>query len=429
MKNYIRNSIICIVLLFISPIKTNAQFTLSGEVRPRLEINHGYKDLLGPGLKAGVIFSQRSRLAFEYEHKIFEVKLSVQDVRIWGDEAQLTAQDGMGVSLHEAWGKAKYKDFFIKLGRQELVYDDHRLLGSVNWAQQARSHDAAVLGFEKNGYKLHAAVAYNNDAFDLSKTPYTVAGYRALTFLWFNKTFKEQFKLSVIAIANGVENAAGTTTYFTGTFGPHFQYKGDKVGLTATFYYQLGKTSANVDVRAFMAALSASYKVKKTTLKVGADFLSGTDALDASNTHLRTFNTLYATNHKFYGFMDYFLNIPAHTANGGLVDLQLGVSSKIGKKSSVLLNAHYFLLANNVNDANNVGNALSKGLGGEIDAVYSLKIHEMVGFKLGWSVLIPTNSLDAIDGGSKGRFNTWAWTMFVFKPVFFKSKEKVVVEG
>lgn len=424
MKYLFRTSLLLILFLLIN-VSAWSQFVLSAEIRPRLEFNHGYSQLFGPELKPGVVFSQRSRLTFDYTHKIFETKLSIQDVRIWGDETQLSSADAKGVSLHEAWGKVKFKEFFyFKLGRQELSYDDQRLLGSVNWAQQARSHDAVVFGFEKEDWKLHIAGAYNNDAFDLSKTPYSINGYRALSFFWVNKTIKEKFKLSFIGIANGIENATDTTLYFTGTFGPHLEYKSKAFATTATFYYQTGKNTNNITVSSFLAAATASYKVKATNFKIGIDFLSGTNALNNSNSKQRTFNTLYATNHKFYGFMDYFINIPAHTANGGLIDLQLGMNSEIGEKSSILVNTHYFLSANNVADPNNLGNALSRSLGGEIDAVYNLKIHEMVSFSLGWSVLIPTNSLDVINAGTKGRFNTWAWTAFTFKPIFFKSKEK-----
>ncbi|MEZ5022442.1 MAG: alginate export family protein [Chitinophagales bacterium] len=361
----------------------------------------------------------------EYDHKIFTTKISIQDVRIWGDEAQLSLSDPAGISLHEAWAKLKMGEFFtLKLGRQELVYDDHRLMGNVEWAQQARSHDAIVLGFEKQGWTLNLGGAYNNDNFDLSKTPYTIAGYRALSYFWVNKTFKDKLQMSIIGIANGVENAADTTLYFTGTLGPHLQFTSNGFKANATFYYQFGKLNSGTSVNAFMAAATASYTVKKTKISVGADYLSGNNAFKVGDAKSRTFNTLYATNHKFYGFMDYFINIPAHTDGAGLLDIQLGVQGKFGDKSTLAIDGHYFMLGNDLPDPENVSSALARGLGGEIDAVYSYKIHEMVDFFVGWSVLLPTESLGVINSGTKGRFNNWAWTMITFKPVFFKSKDK-----
>ena len=32
--------------------------------------------------------------------------------------------------------------FAFKVGRQEINYDDARIFGNVDWAMQARSHDA-----------------------------------------------------------------------------------------------------------------------------------------------------------------------------------------------------------------------------------------------------------------------------------------------
>jgi hypothetical protein len=31
--------------------------------------------------------------------------------------------------------------FSMKLGRQEVIYDNSRIFGNVDWAQQGRSHD------------------------------------------------------------------------------------------------------------------------------------------------------------------------------------------------------------------------------------------------------------------------------------------------
>ncbi len=260
----------------------------------------------------------------------------------------------------------------------------------------------------------------------MTKTPYAISGYRSLSYLWLNKTLPEdKVGLSFIGIANGVENEADTLIYFTGTFGPDVTFKVNDLSGSATFYYQFGKLPNNVSVSSFLAAASLKYTINKTAISIGADYLSGNNFENPSkNDKSRTFNTLYATNHKFYGFMDYFLNIPAHTAGGGLFDLQLGISAKVKEKSSLSVTAHYFMLGNNVSDPQSLNASLAKPLGAEIDGVYSLNIHEMVNLKVGMSVLIPTNSLEAIDAGSKGRFNTWAWSMITFKPVFFKSKEK-----
>ena len=54
-----------------------------------------------------------------------------------------------------------------------------------------------------------------------------------------------------------------------------------------------------------MFALNFKYSFKspvKPAIGVGIDYLSGDDGQDADK--YKVFNTLYATNHKYYGFMD-----------------------------------------------------------------------------------------------------------------------------
>ncbi len=69
-----------------------------------------------------------------------------------------------------------------------------------------------------------------------------------------------------------------------------------------------------------MFALNIKYKFDspvKPTIGVGIDYLSGDDGTDDD---YNVFNTLYATNHKYYGFMDYFINLPNDTYGKGLMD-------------------------------------------------------------------------------------------------------------
>ncbi|HBQ58502.1 MAG TPA: hypothetical protein DD671_02460, partial [Balneolaceae bacterium] len=98
-----------------------------------------------------------------------------------------------------------------------------------------------------------------------------------------------------------------------------------------------------------MAALKVSYSVNPLTFSGGIDYLSGGEA-GGSNPSGNTFNTLYATNHKFYGHMDYFLNIPAETQNGGLQDMYMSVNYTASEIVSLNVVYHHFSLANEIED-------------------------------------------------------------------------------
>ncbi|MEE8410627.1 MAG: hypothetical protein V3T05_13575, partial [Myxococcota bacterium] len=83
------------------------------------------------------------------------------------------------------------------------------------------------------------------------------------------------------------------------------------------------------------------------------------------------FDTLFATNHKFYGAMDRFTNVPVDTKNGGLVDIAIKNKTRIGS-GTLEVAVHEFILAKR----DTVGR---KGLIGlEVDVVYTVPLHERV---------------------------------------------------
>jgi hypothetical protein len=183
--------IIIIMLSFFSFFHTNAQLLVTGQVRTRSEYRNGLGTLKPITNDAAFFTSQRSRLAFNYKTNRVILQTSVQDVRVWGqDGSTISNADGSKLGLHEAWGeiilankkdssfkKSAVDNFSVKLGRQELVYDDVRLLGNLDWLQQARRHDAIVFKLLNKGLQLDAGFAFNQstDAFNNNGTFYTPA--------------------------------------------------------------------------------------------------------------------------------------------------------------------------------------------------------------------------------------------------------------
>ena len=135
-----------ILLFLVQTFTLHAQhkIELSGQYLTRLEQRHGYRNLANLNSKSAVFFTQRVRLNFDYQNKYVRLFTSIQDARVWGNEPQ--AQNVGSFGLHEGWAEIFIKDkASIKLGRQELVYDDHRLLGNLDWVMAARSHDGLVI--------------------------------------------------------------------------------------------------------------------------------------------------------------------------------------------------------------------------------------------------------------------------------------------
>jgi len=162
-----------------------AQFTLSGDIRPRAEYRNGYKTLVSPNHDAAAFVDQRTRMNLNFMSQSYRVKVSLQDIRVWGSQPQLNTTDGL-TSLHEGWGEVFFDTkYALKVGRQEIAYDDQRIFGSVGWAQQARSHDAAVFKVNSEDYTAHIGAAYNQDGASLSGTIANNSSYKAMQYLCF----------------------------------------------------------------------------------------------------------------------------------------------------------------------------------------------------------------------------------------------------
>ncbi len=91
-------------------------------------------------------------------------------------------QDTHAFSIFEAYGQYYLShSFFFRIGRQVLSYDNQRILGEVDWAQQGQSHDALLFSWRpRTGKRLEVAFAYNNETETLVLSPYLVNSYKNL---------------------------------------------------------------------------------------------------------------------------------------------------------------------------------------------------------------------------------------------------------
>ena len=182
------------VLLFFSLLISDfltAQFSLTGQLRTRTEVRNGLGNLVMKGSKSAVFTSQRTRLSIGYKWDRLTFAASLQDVRVWGQDASsISNADGNKLMLHEGWADLKLANrddttfkfqlvdyMSLKIGRQELSYDDVRLLGNLDWLQQGRRHDMALLKTVHKGYQVDIGFAYNqnSDAFGITNTSYVPA--------------------------------------------------------------------------------------------------------------------------------------------------------------------------------------------------------------------------------------------------------------
>ena len=419
MKHLLK-SLLTTAILLCSISMLPAQFSASVQLRPRMEYRDGFRFPKNTGSEPAFFVSQRTRLNFAFQNEKIKLFLSPQDVRVWGSENQLANDASFG--LHEAWGQVMLSDkFSVKTGRQELVYDGHRLLGNVDWIQPARSHDALLFRYEYDGFKFDAVGAFNQSSENIFTTHYRPDNYKVLTFLHAEKK-SETFSWSGVVIGDAFEkNDSVHDLAWRYTLGTLLGYKKGQLSLEGSAYWQGGKTQTDRDIAAYLLTAKVAYQINKIALTAGLDWVSGDDSNDED---FQAFNTLYATNHKFYGFIDYFLNLPSDTGGGGLQDYYINVSANTGSKSSLQFSYHQFFLANDVPDASKPEEMLNHNLGGELDAGFTFKLAAYAKFQTGLSLYFPNATTQQIKGGNKDELNTSAWVMLTLNPTLFTSSDK-----
>lgn len=425
---------IAILLFSLSSIAQDEkeELKLSIQLRPRAEIRNGLFTPILEGQKPAAFIAQRSRLGVYYDkEKKLQIGLSAQVVNTWGNDPQVqpTAND---LSLYEAWARFYFNDHWsVKAGRQVLAYDDERILGSLDWNNAGRKHDAALVAFEKNKFQGNAVFAFSQNSEKVTNTFFDNSysqPYKAMEFLWMKYGFSNSFSASVLLMNLDIQNKIDSSIRHLQTLGGNLYYKKNKLDLKGTYYYQLGNIpsqSSATKTRAWMASVKADYHVNSNvSFGAGSDYLSGRD-MNSSSTTLNYFDPLYGTHHKFYGYMDYFY-AGSGNSNAGLWDSYLDLNVNTSKKFGLQLVLHHFEAAARVIDYS--GNTASSSLGNEADITFNYKIMSDVKLSGGYSQMFTDPSMryvKQIDPAKEMQsIQNWVWLSVNVNPSVILHKSK-----
>ena len=450
---------------------SKAQFSLQGQVRTRTEVRNGLGNLVPTGSDAAAFTSQRTRLIFGYKWDRVTFGATVQDIRVWGQDAStISNNDGNRLMLHEGWAEVtlankadttiKFKavdQLSIKIGRQELNYDDVRLIGNLDWLQQGRRHDMVLLKGMHSGWQFDVGYAFNQntDAFNTTGTIYTPAN---------TPQYMPNSKGALVAVPAGtIPNGAvftsnpstnGATqdyksfksvyisrkfnqTKFSGLFfnDDFGKYKMDTlVGNSSTGYlygkdfrgqkgvnsrvtyglminHTLGNASGFGKI-AFQGAYYAQtgkdrdgvamdayhYTLSATYQKGKWAFTPGYDVLsgnDAVNPSGKNnrFDPLYGTPHRHWGYMDYFY-VGTGAPAGGLNNAYF----KVKYTTNVLtvgLDYHSFALNKAMvkTGSDGIKSTINNQLGTELDFTLNYNMNKFTNIELGYSIMNATDSM------------------------------------
>ncbi|MCC7109145.1 MAG: alginate export family protein [Deltaproteobacteria bacterium] len=309
-----------------------------------------------------------------------------QDVTVFGKVAN-------SVDLHQGYVGLFVGPTEIRVGRQEIIFTNERVLGLGDWGMTGRSYDAIRLS-------NRAAGDFNYMGFcsmvrDIDHVPTMTVPSLALCAVGVEHKLMPAFRYAPVAL---VELTDAANLVQRTTLGARFD------GSVGGFSYDVdlyGQPSwVGTDVKfAFLAGARAAYEVDtmmKPKVGLALDYVSG-GAPDAGD--VVTFDTTWGTNHKFYGWQDFFTNLPVHTLNQGLMDAAVNLNLKEGPFSAQLA-VHAFAPTAYTGDGTGF-------YGIEPDLVARYAMTSWLNLDVGGAVFIPVG--DALGRGDDG-FAPWAFT-------------------
>lgn len=227
--------------------------TPSGQLRVRYRHAEGH-DFVAGGVTDFV--KQRARLGLKLELGIVSAFVQVQDVRTWGEEGDTLGDfSADGLDLHQGYLTLQLAEGeTLRIGRQEIGYLNHRLIGNVGFVEQARSFDAARWSLASDAITADLFYARTRDGAAAAGATDVFAGATDVFAGFFHYRVDPAFVPAIIAVVD-IAGPADRTRFTGGLvatgaldFGLSYSLEG---------YYQGGSAANGVFYAAFLAALHA----------------------------------------------------------------------------------------------------------------------------------------------------------------------------
>lgn len=399
----------CVFACVCISLKSMAQVSLDGEIRPLSELRYGYSKLPVQGQNPAFFISQRTRLKVMYQKDKIRFKLTAQDARVWGDDNNL--------SFYEAWiNYTLTKNWALKIGRQELQYDNARLIGARNRRQDGFNYDAIIAKYAKDSLYLDIGYNLNNSQANVFGNQFEDANqrFKNFTFTYLKKYYDNGFAIATMGINSGFQKENTDTIFYKQTIGTNLTYAKGDLNFGAEGYYQTGKHKDGRNVDAYLIAGKVGYKLNsKTKITLGAEFTSGHEVTNANSDYqntLHNFDILEGARFIYWGNANIFRNLEAHTDAAGLTNYFIKVNYQATKKWNIAATYHQFFLTESV--FNNT-TEINKNLGGELDIITKYKIRKGTSLVIGYSLILPTTSLEYIQNipTNEGTNGHYFWIM------------------
>lgn len=329
------------------------KWDFGGSVRARAEVKEGFGI---PGLAGSLdfrdhgadvdneYFIERLRYRVGYTDKWWSAMVEGRSSFAQGDQRfayfanpvppNTANRNGLGpesdtFDLHQAYvtfGNHKEFPVSVKIGRQEMSYGEERLVGAFAWNNIGRVFDAAKARWQTEWFGADAFVSRvvipEDRRFNASNDYDTFSGIyanvnkvpRHLLDVYFFARNSSQSAVSAEAApqfpqpsARDIYTVGARLKSKPGEFG-NWDYTLESAYQFGNFQdRRLGATSARLDHEAYMAVVQGGYTWADAwgAPRFGLEYSFASGDSNPTDGRHETFENLFPTNHKFYGYMDF----------------------------------------------------------------------------------------------------------------------------
>lgn len=422
MKSILKGLVLSAVIFAVAiPVNADTELKFSGQIRLREEANKKDFDADKTWLSYADL---RTRFAVDaLVDSNTHVFIQLQDSRRMGGNTFLGARasgqlnDGKNVDVHQAYfqvDRLLADGIGFKAGRFEMNFGNERVFGAVGWSNVGRVWEGGMGWYDHEKFKITSFglkaieknYLYDNADFDIGGI-YATCKRTNVDVFWFYEYDADEtgyyFNMNRLDRLN-------VGTYFKR------EYEELKLDFEFNGVYQWGQMPrgkfdvlANgpkdkIDIAAYMFAFEAGYSFEapfKSRLAFGIDYTSGDD--DATDDKFKAYNNLYATAHKFNGYMDYFVDgtkSGTPYAGSGLVDFMVRASAEPYAGWKAKLDAHFFSTNKDYTYTAGDGSLVTTNkVGVELDATISTTVIPGLNFQGGASFLFADDDFTMATSG------------------------------
>jgi hypothetical protein len=317
-----------------------AELQPEAQVRPRWEADSGRDGVSGQGDVSTMTI--RSRLGATLSEEDLSLRVVVSDVRVVGSQGHTIldhSADHLDLRIATAtWSPGPWR---FTVGRDSDSVHNERLLGATDWAQAARTFEGLRITRTGSSWTMGGRLLMLSESDALEPS----AGFQA-------QDQPDVARDSLLAVVSGEGKVGGLTlqpaAYWRRevadaqrTIGGRAALESGRLRAAAELYHQSGRR-LDAPLQAGMAHASVGWVgdgEARPSVTLWYDWLSGDR--DPSDGTQSAFDTLYGTNHKFYGFLDIATFSQGGAVDGaGLQDAALKLKASPGEKWSVGVDLH-----------------------------------------------------------------------------------------